>query len=454
MIVSSFAPDELAADASAALQVVAALATYARGSATGARPAEPASPASPIIAAIAQALGERGWQVRHRVGSGAYQIDLAVADPSDPERYVLAIEHDGAAYASAPAARDRDRLRGQLLAALGWRVHRIWSLDWWLDPEREIQRAHGAIVTAIAASRQRRAPAAAAPRAPVPRGSTPVVRIPPKQPAAVDGPALAGAPGDRTPPDLAAAGSGPTATLGRPVAAASGTTGRNAAPDLAAALDSGAAAVARSAVHDSAPTLAAGSAPIRLSRGAIAIGPYLVAAIPAGRRAPDDMFAPRHLAELGKVVEQVLAAEAPMHVDLLARRVGAYFGIGRVTQRVADQVKVALAGRGRWGDEAEIVWRMDQDPAGVPGVRVAGQGPASTRGIDEVPLAELAAAARLVVERAPGIGTKDLVRDAARLLGIARLTEQVTSRIARGIRLAETRTLIEIDGAGKARMPS
>ena len=53
-----------------------------------------------------------------------------------------------------------------------------------------------------------------------------------------------------------------------------------------------------------------------MARGTIAIGPYTAAAIPAGRRAPDDMFAPRHLPELGKVVEQVLAAEAPMHLDL------------------------------------------------------------------------------------------------------------------------------------------
>jgi hypothetical protein len=196
----------------------------------------------------------------------------------------------------------------------------------------------------------------------------------------------------------------------------------------------------------------AGSAPIRLARNAIAIGPYLAASVPAGRRAPEDLFLPRHLGELGKIVEQVLAAEAPIHLDLLARRVGAYFGIGRLTQRVTDQVRVALAGRGRWGDEDDVVWRLDQDPSGVPPVRVAGQGASARREIHEVPLAEVAAAARIVVERAVGIPTADLVRDAARLLGFSRTTERVVERVASGVRLAARRELIRIDG-GRATLP-
>jgi hypothetical protein len=201
-----------------------------------------------------------------------------------------------------------------------------------------------------------------------------------------------------------------------------------------------------------AARVASGSAPVRIAKNAIAIGPYLAAAIPAGRRAPDDLFAPRHSGELGKIIEQVLAAEAPMHVDLLARRVAMYFGIGRLTQRVTDQVRIALADRGRWGDEDHVVWRLDQDPDAVPAVRVAGHGASARREIEEVPLAEVAAAARIVVERAVAIAANDLVRDAARLLGFARVTERVIDRVASGVRLAARRELIRID-AGKATLP-
>jgi len=31
----------------------------------------------------------------------------------------------------------RDRLRAAVLKSLGWRLHRVWSTDWWQDPEGE-----------------------------------------------------------------------------------------------------------------------------------------------------------------------------------------------------------------------------------------------------------------------------------------------------------------------------
>jgi hypothetical protein len=163
------------------------------------------------------------------------------------------------------------------------------------------------------------------------------------------------------------------------------------------------------------------------------------------------MFLPRYATELGKCIEQVLSAEAPVHIDVLARRVGAYFGVGKITPRVVEAVKISLAGRGKLGEEQSIVWRVDQDPASVPSVRVAGQGLSARRDISEVPLAEVAAAARIVVERANGLAASDLVRDCARLLGFARITEQVSTRVSLGVRLATVRELISIDG-GKAHL--
>src|SRR6185503_10590674 len=163
IVVSSFAPEDLATAAGQGVQDLAAVLAFARAGGGFARAATTdAPPASPITAAIARALVERGWTVRHQVGCGAYKVDLAVVDPGDPERYIVAIETDGAAYAGAAAARDRDRLRAQVLGQLGWRMHRIWALDWWAEPAREIQRAHSAIVMAVAAHRQRRSVGAAA----------------------------------------------------------------------------------------------------------------------------------------------------------------------------------------------------------------------------------------------------------------------------------------------------
>jgi len=66
---------------------------------------------------------------------------MVAEHPAKPGRYVLAIECDGATYHSSYTARDRDRLRQQQLEGLGWRFHRIWSTDWFLRKEDEIQRA-------------------------------------------------------------------------------------------------------------------------------------------------------------------------------------------------------------------------------------------------------------------------------------------------------------------------
>jgi very-short-patch-repair endonuclease len=92
-----------------------------------------------------------GYEVDGQVGCGGYRVDLAVVHPNKPGEYLLGVECDGAPYHSAATARDRDRLRQQVLAGLGWRLHRVWSTDWWLDRDQEIARLKQAIAEALAA---------------------------------------------------------------------------------------------------------------------------------------------------------------------------------------------------------------------------------------------------------------------------------------------------------------
>lgn len=99
--------------------------------------------------AVKDSLEERGMKILPQWGASRYRIDLVAAHPTRPGRLVLAIECDGATYHSAPTARDRDRLRQQHLEALGWRFHRIWSTDWFMRKEEEIQRAMSAYERAV-----------------------------------------------------------------------------------------------------------------------------------------------------------------------------------------------------------------------------------------------------------------------------------------------------------------
>jgi hypothetical protein len=79
-----------------------------------------------------------------QVGSAGFKIDLGVRDKRS-SRYLLAVECDGATYHRARWARERDRLRQQVLEQFGWRFHRIWSTDWFKNRKREIRRLAEAV---------------------------------------------------------------------------------------------------------------------------------------------------------------------------------------------------------------------------------------------------------------------------------------------------------------------
>lgn len=77
--------------------------------------------------------------IRTQVGCSGYRIDLAIAHNSRPGEFLLGIECDGASYHSSSTARDRDRLRQQVLERLGWRIHRIWSTEWFRNKPEQIR---------------------------------------------------------------------------------------------------------------------------------------------------------------------------------------------------------------------------------------------------------------------------------------------------------------------------
>lgn len=83
-------------------------------------------------------LERNGFECDIQVGVQGYYIDIAVKDPNRPGEYLMGIECDGATYHSAAIARERDCLRQQILERLGWKIERIWSTDWFQNPEGTI----------------------------------------------------------------------------------------------------------------------------------------------------------------------------------------------------------------------------------------------------------------------------------------------------------------------------
>jgi transcription elongation GreA/GreB family factor len=87
-------------------------------------------------------LRTRGYEVTPQLGVAGYRIDIAVKHPDALGSYLAAIECDGASYHSALSVRDRDRIRQEVLEALGWRgrIWRIWSTDWFRTPRQETDK--------------------------------------------------------------------------------------------------------------------------------------------------------------------------------------------------------------------------------------------------------------------------------------------------------------------------
>jgi very-short-patch-repair endonuclease len=133
---------------------------------------------SPFEQAVADALTRKGWQLHTQVGVSVFRIDLAVVHPDAPGLYLTGIECDGATYHRSATAKDRDKLREQVLRGLGWEIVRIWSTDWWLDKESALAKVHARLEALLAASRSQRAIEAAVSVTIAPPNATPHVEPP------------------------------------------------------------------------------------------------------------------------------------------------------------------------------------------------------------------------------------------------------------------------------------
>ncbi len=89
---------------------------------------------------VRDALVKLGYVVKTQVGCQGYKIDLGIVHPKEKNLFLAGIECDGAKYHSSKSAKDRDIYRQTILEGAGWKILRIWSRDWWRDPDAEISR--------------------------------------------------------------------------------------------------------------------------------------------------------------------------------------------------------------------------------------------------------------------------------------------------------------------------
>lgn len=105
-------------------------------------------PDTPLARQIADAIAEKGYVVNVNVGRSHFKVDVAVSRQESPDAYVLGILLDGESYRDTQTTRDREIVQPSVLEGLGWRVMRVWSVDWLNNPQRVIDRVMEQLETA------------------------------------------------------------------------------------------------------------------------------------------------------------------------------------------------------------------------------------------------------------------------------------------------------------------
>lgn len=129
----------------------AAFRTFLRYAQTGTFDGRPPAPGSDLTVfeqSVIDALRDAGHAVEARVGEAGFYVDLAVVDPDTPGRYLLGVTLDGPGYGACRSSRERDSSREFVLKMRGWRVHRLWEIDWFNRPAEQLGKIVEAIETA------------------------------------------------------------------------------------------------------------------------------------------------------------------------------------------------------------------------------------------------------------------------------------------------------------------
>lgn len=104
---------------------------------------------SPFEEEVIRTICSWGFDAKPQVGTAGYRVDIGVWHPAIAGRFALGIECDGRMYHSSRVARDRDRLRQEVLESLGWRIYRIWGTSWYRYRREQEERLKAAIEAAI-----------------------------------------------------------------------------------------------------------------------------------------------------------------------------------------------------------------------------------------------------------------------------------------------------------------
>lgn len=91
-----------------------------------------------LSVSISKKLKEKGFDVKCNIGTSGFKVDIGIVHPDKPQQYILGIIIDGHYYYNAHTTNDREMVMPSVLKALGWNIHRIWTMDWFENSDKII----------------------------------------------------------------------------------------------------------------------------------------------------------------------------------------------------------------------------------------------------------------------------------------------------------------------------
>ncbi|MET9818949.1 DUF3320 domain-containing protein [Streptomyces sp. NPDC006355] len=385
-VVASFRGTSLADSSNESVQYLKRYLEYAEnGPAVLARDVvqSDAEPDSPFEESVLAVLRGWGYEVQPQVGVAGYRIDLGVRHPELPGAYAVGIECDGAMYHSSKAARDRDRLREQVLNGLGWRLYRIWGTDWYRGRAAAELRLREAVEQAVAQGPL--APSSAVPHAPASDAAeTGIPAV-----AAEEGGGLPAVPSPRTP--------------------------------------------VRSEVEYE-------RVPVDTTVEREWSVPYTTSQVVVSPRY--ELHTPEARPALRTLLAQVIETEGPIHEDLLVQRAREAWGVGRAGNRIRDNVREvarALVISGLVTSDGAF---FDAVGHHALKARQPGDGETVRKVVHIAPAERYVALAELAAE-CPGMSRDELIKLACEFFGWRRTGKDIRDCLAADIEELHRRQRLE-----------
>jgi len=343
---------------------------------------------TPFERAVFDELTKKGLRLVPKVGQAGYKVDFAVFDEEFQGRFVIGIECDGTTYHSAATARDRDRLRQQVLEGLGWHLIRIWSTDWFHNRDVQIAR----VVDFVSQVKEE-------------------LR---KQPPAL--PLI----------DFA------------PTKEDSSKQSEN--------IEFNDSAVAKS----SAPAMQSQDSPApvpqpqtveRETIDSYSITPIEILGDAQAFNATTDQT-------IESVIQKVLEHEAPIHGDELKKRVAAHWQISRVGTRISsrlDGVLIGLLKAKQAFCRGEFIWK-DEPTSIAPRCRRSVEGYSFST--ETIPPEELDQCIEMILRDSKGRTKEEIISDVSRSMGFRRAGQKLSDSISQRIQRMMDQSLLEPCSAG------